>query len=93
MIRYVTMIIMFIVDPGCLKVHGKIRACNDSIGMSLPNYKINHIKISCRNCGSIYGNYKHAKTIFNQVNKMAMSVHWLYEDDYLMSISIMQNRV
>ena len=37
--------------------------------------------ISCWNCGGIYGNYKYAKTILNQVDIMAISEHWLYEDE------------
>ena len=37
--------------------------------------------ISCWNCRGIYGNYKYAKTILNQVDIMAISEHWLYEDE------------
>ena len=43
--------------------------------------KLTKIKLGCWNCGGVYGNFIYVKTLLRSLDILALSEHWLYEDE------------
>ena len=39
------------------------------------------VDFGCWNCGGVYGNFTYAKALLSTLDVLALSEHWLYEDE------------